>query len=207
MGASLFFRSPFCPSQTFTWSPDSKISFPKMGLTSSLEATEVMTARPVKNSDKRQNRAARLIAKTGVVSRADPAPAQHQSSEKTPTCPPWLPRVTYHPCLPLLRWRPSGTAEFSALVFSCVLITCPDTSLVSFRVYSMSPGQFMDLFLAFPLKVILRITAWSWDGAIQWRLFNFLSWDFHILLAWGTGVTKMEDVYRIHISRQVSGAH
>lgn len=36
--------------------------------------------------------------------------------------------------------------------FSCVLITCPDISPVSFRVYSTSPGQFMDLFLAFPLK-------------------------------------------------------
>lgn len=61
-------------------------------------------------------------------------------------------RVTYRPRAPLLRWRPSGTAEFSTLGFSCVLITCPDISLVSFRVYSMSPGQFMDLFLAFPLK-------------------------------------------------------
>lgn len=60
--------------------------------------------------------------------------------------------VTYHPRAPLLRWRPSGVAEFSTLSFSYVLITCPDISLVSFCVYSMSPGQFMDLFLAFPLK-------------------------------------------------------
>jgi hypothetical protein len=165
-----------------------------MDLTSSLEATEAMTAKPVKNCDKRQNSTARLITKTGVVSQSDPAPAQRQSSEKAHTCPPQLPRVTYHPCLPLLRWRPSGIAEFSALIFSCVLITCPDTSLLSFRVYSMSPEQFMDLFLAFPLKIILRITAWSWDGGIQLGLFNFLSWNFHILLALGAGVTKTQDV-------------
>lgn len=207
MRASLSFPSPFCHSQTFTWSPVSKISFSKMGLTSSLEATEAMAAEPVKNSDKGQNSTARLITKTGVVSRPDPAPAQRQSSEKTHTCAPLLPRVSYHPNPALLRWRPSGIAEVSALIFSCILITCPDRCLVPFRVYSMSPGQVMALFLAFPLKIILRITAWSWDGRIQLGVFNFLSWDFHILLALGTGVTKMQDVYRIRMSRQVSGAH
>jgi hypothetical protein len=79
-------------------------------------------------------------------------PVRPQFSEMTRTCLPQVSQVTYHWCTTLLRWRPSGIAEFSILSNSNFSITCSDISLVSFCVYSMSPGQFMHLFLAFSLK-------------------------------------------------------
>ena len=91
----------------------------------------------------------------------------------------------------LAGWRPSGIAEFSILNFSNFSITRSDVSLVVFCVYSVSPGQFMDLFLAFSLKS-------SWESQdevrrtkIQVKVFNFLSWDFYILLVWRTSDNKM----------------
>ena len=62
--------------------------------------------------------------------------------------------------------------------------------MVAFRVYSISPGQFMNLFLALSLKS-------SWESQnedrqlnIQVRLFNFLPRDFHILLVGRTVTIK-----------------
>lgn len=90
----------------------------------------------------------------------------------------------------LLAWRPSGYAEFSIPDASNFLITCSGINVVAFRVYSISPGQFMNLFLALSLKS-------SWESQnedrqlnIQVRLFNFLPGDFHILLVGRTVTIK-----------------
>ena len=111
--------------------------------------------------------------------------------DMTRTCRPQVLPSPLRLCTMLAGWRPSGIAEFSILNFSNFSITRSDVSLVVFCVYSVSPGQFMDLFLAFSLKS-------SWESQdevrrtkIQVKVFNFLSWDFYILLVWRTSDNKM----------------
>lgn len=97
-------------------------------------------------------------------------------SEMTCTCQLQVCSSHLSPYARLLRWIPSGIAAFSILNSSNFPITCSDISLFFFsHVYSMSPGQFTDLFLAFSLKL-------SWESQnevrranIQGRRFNFLS--------------------------------
>lgn len=90
----------------------------------------------------------------------------------------------------LLAWRPSGYAEFSIPNASNFLITCSGINVVAFRVYSISPGQFMNLFLALSLKSSWESQNEDRQSKIQVRLFNFLPGGFHILLVGRTVTIK-----------------
>lgn len=150
---SLFFSNPSCTPQTFTVSQESKISLSEMGLTSPLKAAVLCLQSLSRGPDERQGRATSIITKTGVA--FNPEPATCTSSvfrDDLHMLVTGFPRSLVTLGTMLLRRRPSGIADFSILNSSNFSITCSDISLVLFCVYSMSPRQFMNLFLAFPLK-------------------------------------------------------
>lgn len=146
----LFFSNPQCAPQTFTVSQGSKISLSEMGLPSPQKAAVLCLQSLSRSPDERQGRATGIITKTGVA--FDPKSATCTSSFFRDDL--HMPVTGFPGSLVtlgtmLLRWRPSGVADFSILSSVNFSITCSDISLVLFCVYSMSPGQFMNLFLAF----------------------------------------------------------
>lgn len=82
--------------------------------------------------------------------------------EMTHTCSPKS-RTTL--CTTLHGGSPPGVSGFSVLSSSHFSITCSDSSLVLLRVYSMSPAQFVDLFLAFSFMS-------SWESQNEVRAQN-----------------------------------
>lgn len=124
-----------------------------MGLPSPLRAAVIGLQSLSRSTDERQSRVASIITKTGVA--FPPAPATCVSlvfRDAVHVSATGLPESLITLRTMLLRWRPSGIADFSSPKSSNFSITCSDISLVWFCVYSMSPGQFMNLCLVFPFK-------------------------------------------------------
>lgn len=150
---SLFCPHPRGDPYMFTWSQESRISLSHMGLPSPLHAAVICLQSLSRSADERQGRSESLITGTGAA--FPPAPA---------TCVSLIFRDAAHvsatgfleslitPRTMLLRWGPSGIADFSSPKSSTFSITCSDISLVWFCVQSTSPGQVMNLCLAFPFK-------------------------------------------------------
>lgn len=122
-------------------------------------------------------RASSVMTKTGVA--LSPEPATCTSSvfrDDLHMLVTGFPKSLIALCAMLLRRRPSGIADFSILNSYHFSITCSDISLVSLCVYSVSPGQFMNLFLAFSFESSWELQNYVRGAKIQVRLFHFLSW-------------------------------
>lgn len=178
----LFCSNLLCNLQTLTLSQDSKISLSRRGFTSPLRAEVLCLQSLLGSSDERHHGATSIITDRQCSIQHQPPVEPWVSKDNSHTSATDSPKslTTLH--MKLHAWRPSGYAEFSIPNASNFSVTCSGINLVAFRVYSISLGQFMNLFLALSLKSSSESQNEDRQSQIQVRLFKFLPGDLHVLL-------------------------